>query len=440
MLNAQRRHRPPCKKAEWDQGYTKCACPYRFVARSEGSRSHLSTARYLPPQESRDLEAARNLAILWEQTGSSSAAGRVRRRVRACRGTGGPPPYGNHGGGRVHGRCPRPRNSEATVYKKHVVFESALLRFCVGKGIRFLSELDLSTLREWRAGWNLESLSRAKRQGQVLGFLWFCERAGWFPRNYASDITRGLGKIQVKATQTGYFQPEEYKAVIDATYIYSDRPSVDRHNSLTVGGQRIRALTELMRWTGLRIRDAVTLEKNRLSHDPNTGMSSVMVYQKKTGDPVYCPIPPDVAAMLLNVPPSQKGNTNATYFFWTGEGLAKTVTSNWQRSYVKLFKLAALKEPDGTPKRCHPHMLRDTFAVESLLSGMRLEEVSTILGHSSVKITERHYMPWVRARQTSLNQSVMASWIKQGKVTPPVPSRGPKRKHRVLQMPVAIGV
>jgi integrase len=136
---------------------------------------------------------------------------------------------------------------------------------------------------------------------------------------------------------------------------------------------------------------------------------------------------------------SQKGNTNATYFFWTGEGLAKTVTSIWQWSYVKLFKLAALKEPDGTPKRCHPHMLRDTFAVESLLSGMRLEEVSTILGHSSVKITERHYMPWVRARQASLNQSVMASWVKQGKVTPLVPPRGPK-KGRVPQIPVAVGV
>lgn len=63
-------------------------------------------------------------------------------------------------------------------------------------------------------------------------------------------------------------------------------------------------------------------------------------------------------------------------------------------------------------------MFRDTFAVESLLSGMRLEEVSTILGHSSVKITERYYMPWVRARQASLNQSVMQSWIKQGIIGP----------------------
>jgi integrase/recombinase XerD len=329
-------------------------------------------------------------------------------------------------------------NSEATLSKKRVVFEKSLIGFCAEKGIRFLSELDLNTLREWRGTWRLDSLSRYKRQGQALGFLWFCERAGWFPRNYASDITRGLGKIQVKATQTGYFQPKEYAAVIDATYAYSDRPSVDRHNSMTIGGDRIRALTELMRWTSLRIRDAVTLERNRLSQDTSTGMWSVMVYQKKTGDPVYCPIPPDVAKMLLSVPPSQKGNTNEKYFFWTGHGTAKTITTNWQRSYVKLFKLANLKEPDGTLKRCHAHMLRDTFAVESLLSGMRVEEVSTILGHSSVKITERHYMPWVRARQTSLNQSVMKSWIRQGKVKP-LAGNTKAEKAPVVPLPVAVG-
>jgi integrase len=196
-----------------------------------------------------------------------------------------------------------------------------------------------------------------------------------------------------------------------------------------------------MRWTGLRIRDAATLEKGRTSQDPETGMWSVMVYQKKTGDPVYCPIPPHVAELLLNVPASQKGNTNEKYFFWTGSGDPKTVVANWQRSYAKLFKLAGLKEPDGTPKRCHPHMFRDTFAVESLLSGMRLEEVSIILGHSSIRVTEKSYMPWVRARQTSLNQSVMSSWVKQGIVKPPDEKPAPGRPKRapVVAFPAVVG-
>jgi hypothetical protein len=35
--------------------------------------------------------------------------------------------------------------------------------------------------------------------------------------------------------------------VIEATYLYSDRPHIGKHNSLLIGGDRIRAFTELMR-------------------------------------------------------------------------------------------------------------------------------------------------------------------------------------------------
>ena len=39
---------------------------------------------------------------------------------------------------------------------------------------------------------------------------------------------------------------------------------------------------------------------------------------------------------------------------------------------------------------CQPHRLRDTFAVRKLLAGMQLEDVSRLLGHSSVKVTEAY--------------------------------------------------
>jgi hypothetical protein len=39
-------------------------------------------------------------------------------------------------------------------------------------------------------------------------------------------------------------------------------------------------------------------------------------------------------------------------------------------------------------------MLQDTFAVEMLLAGVSIDQVSMLLGHSSVKITEKHY-PYV---------------------------------------------
>jgi integrase len=55
-------------------------------------------------------------------------------------------------------------------------------------------------------------------------------------------------------------------------------------------------------------------------------------------------------------------------------------------------------------------MFRDTFAVEMLLAGVPLEQVSMLLGHKSVKITEKHYAPWVKARQEQMEQNVRKAW------------------------------
>jgi integrase/recombinase XerD len=42
-------------------------------------------------------------------------------------------------------------------------------------------------------------------------------------------------------------------------------------------------------------------------------------------------------------------------------------------------------------------MFRDTFAVELLLAGVPIDQVSLLLGHSSVKVTEKHYAPFAHA-------------------------------------------
>jgi hypothetical protein len=56
------------------------------------------------------------------------------------------------------------------------------------------------------------------------------------------------------------------------------------------------------------------------------------------------------------------------------------------------------------------HRLRDTFAVECLLAGVPLERVSILLGHSTVKVTERHYAPWIQKRQQQLEADLRAMW------------------------------
>jgi integrase/recombinase XerD len=88
-----------------------------------------------------------------------------------------------------------------------------------------------------------------------------------------------------------------------------------------------------------------------------------------------------------------------------------------------------LEKPDGLPKRCFPHMFRDTFAVEMLLAGLPIDQVSILLGHKSVKIIEKHYAPWVKARQDQLASSVRNAWqlLDEPKATKPKRARNSAR-------------
>jgi integrase/recombinase XerD len=229
----------------------------------------------------------------------------------------------------------------------------------------------------------------------LIGFFHFCLRLGWIKSNPAVF----LGRIRADGPPTDYFPKSEFEQIVDSTYIYQPKGWVECRNQAT----RLRILTLLMRWSGLAIRDAVTLERRRLNDK-----DELFLYRAKTGNPVYVPLPPDVAESLRTIPPGP--SPNPRYFFWSGNGSPKSVVGNWQRSFRRLFKIVNLRREDGTPKRCHPHMLRDTFAVEMLLAGVPLEQVSILLGHKSVKITEKHYAPWVKARQELLAANVRKAW------------------------------
>jgi integrase/recombinase XerD len=75
----------------------------------------------------------------------------------------------------------------------------------------------------------------------------------------------------------------------------------------------------------------------------------------------------------------------------------------WQQSLKTLFSLAGIQGG-------HAHRFRDTFAVELLLTGIPLDRVSVLLGHQSIRVTERHFAPWTRSRQEQIERDLRASW------------------------------
>ena len=150
----------------------------------------------------------------------------------------------------------------------------------------------------------------------------------------------------------------------------------------------------LLRYSGLRMQDAACLERARLDED------KLFLYQQKTGTPVYCPLSKPVVQKLAVLE-----NANQQSFFYDGKSQPESMVKSWNRVFKKIGATA-----DPTVPNCHPHRFRDTFAVSLLLKGVSLDSVSKLLGHSSIKITERHYPPWVKARQEQLESEVRRIW------------------------------
>lgn len=399
MLTLYRRHLKACPKGS-DRFYKRCTCPMWVEGTAKGSyvRRSLKTNSW---------ERAVDLSRLIEDAEDPAAT--PERKDEAVTIVQAVTEYLADAKAR--------ELSDATLYKLDIFFRKQFLTWCKGEGYRLLREIDLRAVQSFRTSWPDGALAKKKKQERLTGFFWFCIRAGWL----VSNPTDRLGRISVVQAPTDYFTRDEYAKLIDATYLYRE------NRGETIGGAngtRMRTLIMLMRWSGLRIRDALTLERTRLIND------NLLLYQAKTGTPVYVPLPPQVAEALRTIPKGAKPNPR--YFFWSGNGLPKSAVADWQRSFRRIFKLAGLEKPDGSAKRCFPHMLRDTFAVEMLLAGVPIDQVSMLLGHASVKITEKHYSPWVKARQEQLAASVRNAWATFGVFYPKNPQRS-KSKLIVLQ-------
>lgn len=265
-----------------------------------------------------------------------------------------------------------------------------LRSFCEDRRTVTVQGLTRELLTEYMATWMTaypSSCSRARVRERLRSFLRYCYQAEWLPR------VPDLPKIKIDEPPTLPLTAAEYRRLLDA--VYETVEDKDRQ-------AKIHALLQLMRWSGLAIRDALTIQRSELV--PDKKIYRVITSRQKTGTHVSVPIPPEVAKELLTV-----ANGNAKYIFWSGNGSEETVTKTYQYRYIAPLFEAAKIRTDG---HMVSHRLRDTFAVDLLQKGIPLEDVSKLLGHESIRTTERHYSRWVKGRQDRLDALVTKTWKK----------------------------
>ena len=273
---------------------------------------------------------------------------------------------------------------EGTAYNYELLLKKQLTKWASEQALVYLDELTLAHLEDFRTWLPVQASTRQYKQALIKAFLGYCLMHGWIASNPALALTR----VRVKERPTGYFTQDEFKQICEAAtthYRRQDLPCAELN-------QRLLTFVLCLRWSGLRIGDAIQLERTRLDKNDR-----ILLYMEKTGEPLGVVIPPKIAAAMRKLPGDK-------YFFWDGRANYKGVLRSWEYTLASLFKRAEIK------KRAHPHMFRDTFAIELLLAGVPLDQVSKLLGHRSIKITERHYAPWVAARQKQLEESVRKAW------------------------------
>jgi integrase len=255
--------------------------------------------------------------------------------------------------------------------------------WCIQEGYTYLTEVDTEALDRYRQTWPGISSTKAHKQGTIYNFFSYCLNMGWVGENPAAKLSR----IQFDDPEVDYFTPDEFDALIKAAEGMRGRKAA-----------RLKAFILVMRWTGLRILDVTTLQRRRIAG------GNLLLRTTKTGVHIYAPLPPFVLEALAAVKPL--ADSHKDYFFWSKVGKPETAANVWRRSFMTAVKASKF------PRRGHPHMIRDTFAIEALLAGVPVDQVSRMLGHKSVVTTERHYMPFVRARQEQLSDSYRRMWPK----------------------------
>lgn len=365
MLGIYRRHLRRCPHRSEGRKHRKCGCPVWVDGHLSGIKHHRSL-------ETRDWQKAQRIVRDWEADGEretepvESEAVTVERAWQSFIAD------------------LQARNLRTSTLRKYRLLRRQMQEFASRSAIRSVKDIDLSTLREFRVEWKDGPLSSAKKLERLRAFFRFVQESKWIDDNPAVKLK---APKHVQRPTLPFTQPEMMR-ILAALPLYLEQTAPRGKDS----ARRLRALVLLLRYSGMRIGDVVKLTRDKISGN------KLFMYTQKSGVPVYTVLPDFVVAALETT-----SLVNLTHFFWNGCDDLDSVVGSWQKRLRKLFQIAKIS--DG-----HAHRFRDTFATELLLAGVPIERVAILLGHQSIRVTEKYYSAWTDARQRQVEADLQRAW------------------------------
>ena len=250
-----------------------------------------------------------------------------------------------------------------------------------------MEQITSSHLDQWSAAWETNDLSSHNWRGMVTTFFKWARlhehierqpefrerqkvrsgnRCGHFSGGQIAKLYAGLPFYQMKC----HAMPENYAA-------------------------RLGAFIDCGRYGGMAIVDIVNF-----SPKVSLGKNNVLTYRrKKSGQIASVLLAPEVAARLRTIP-AEKGSDPERPFLFADTDV-ETNKQTWRYRFQALCAMVGIVEVEtetGVKKVPHPHMLRDTFAINAIVHGVALDNLSKALGHATTAMTQRSYLFWVKAR------------------------------------------
>ncbi len=353
-LNLERRHSPQCPDRAKGPHFLKCrgTCKLRAVGYDdEGNRIRESL-------KTRDLGlASRRLGKLLE---SIEAAKRAK--------TEGPPKPLKTVVDAAAAFLLKHSSKALETQRKY----SRVLRFfsdyCDRISIRLVEEITVESLDGYvlerrNAKWTwLKEIETLRQFGS------FCLKRKWIEENPFLELERP--KIH-QANDIDPYTQDELIRIIAACHRFG-RHSYER--------SRAHAMVVVMRYSGLRIGDVMTLSRD---HVQGNYIVKTALKNKKR---IQVEVPAVVLEALAKLPQPKAAPRDSRLYFASGSSSVRSLVKGAERTLKAVFDLAGVE-------RAHAHRFRHSLASELIGKGEAVGMVASILGDSPA-IISRHYAKW----------------------------------------------